>query len=110
MGNYHGIYSIRTFSHQRTIAEVPYWADALFRIRYMPYEWPNMNRVKSIADPKPNFDRDGNRTKGFGYFLALILGLGSKKTKGALIRWAFLVVAAAILEAKKGVLSQLLTQ
>ncbi|GKU01065.1 aldehyde dimeric nadp-preferring [Fusarium langsethiae] len=110
MGNYHGIYSIRTFSHQRTIAEVPYWADALFRVRYMPYEWPNMNRIKSIAQPKPNFDRDGNKTKGFGYFVALIFGLGSKKAKGALLRWAFLVVTAAVLEAKKGTLSQLLTR
>ncbi|KAJ4219707.1 Hexadecenal dehydrogenase [Fusarium oxysporum] len=110
MGNYHGIYSIRTFSHQRTIAEVPYWADFLFRVRYMPYQWPVMNRMKAVADSKPNFDRNGNKTKGITYFLALVLGLGSKKSKGALLRWAVLVVAAAILEAKKGVLSQLLTR
>lgn len=110
MGNYHGIYSIRTFSHQRTIAEVPYWADFLFRVRYMPYQWPVMNRMKAVADAKPNFDRNGNKSKGITYFLALVLGLGSKKSKGALLRWAVLVVAAAILEAKKGVLSQLLTR
>jgi beta-apo-4'-carotenal oxygenase len=110
MGNYHGIYSIRTFSHQRTIAEVPYWADFLFRVRYMPYEWPTMNRLKAIADAKPNFDRNGNKSKGIAYFLGLVLGLGSKKSKGALLRWALLVVAAAVLEAKKGTLSQLLTR
>ncbi|KAJ4265431.1 Hexadecenal dehydrogenase [Fusarium torreyae] len=110
MGNYHGIYSIKTFSHQRIIAEVPYWADFLFRVRYMPYQWPHMNRIKAVADAKPNFDRDGNKNKGITYFLALVLGLGSKKSKGALLRWAFLVVAAAILEAKKGVLSHLLTR
>ncbi|KAF5018546.1 hypothetical protein F66182_9480 [Fusarium sp. NRRL 66182] len=110
MGNYHGIYSIKAFSHERIIADVPYWADFLFRVRYMPYSWPHLNRMKAISEPKPNFDRYGKQTKGLTYYIALVLGLGAKKSKSALLRWAVLVVAAAVLEAKKGALSQLLTR
>ncbi|KAF4970497.1 hypothetical protein FZEAL_10023 [Fusarium zealandicum] len=110
MGNYHGYYSIKTFSHQRVIAQVPYWADFLLRVRYMPYSWPHMNRLKALSSSKPNFDRSGKQVKGFKYFLALFAGLGSKSSKSALMRWAVLVAAAAFLEAKKGTLSQLLTR
>jgi beta-apo-4'-carotenal oxygenase len=109
MGHYHGIYSFKTFSHQRVIAKVPYWADFLLRVRYMPYSWPHLNRLNAFA-PKPNFDRNGNKTKGLKYILALTFGLGSSKTKGALLRWAILVALAAILEVKKGTVSQLLTR
>ncbi|WAO89546.1 Aldehyde dehydrogenase [Fusarium falciforme] len=109
MGHYHGFYSFKTFSHQRVIAQVPYWADFLLRVRYMPYSWPHLNRFNAFT-PKPNFDRNGNKTKGLKYILALTFGLGSNKTKGALLRWAILVALAAILEVKKGTVSQLLTR
>lgn len=109
MGHYHGIYSFKTFSHHRVIAQVPYWADFLLRVRYMPYSWPHQKRLNAFT-PKPDFDRSGNKTKGLKYILALALGLGSSKTKGALLRWAILVALAAVLEVKKGAVSQLLTR
>ncbi|KAF4453634.1 aldehyde dehydrogenase [Fusarium albosuccineum] len=109
-GHYHGYYSFKTFSHQRVIAQVPYWTDFLLRVRYMPYSWPHLKRLNALSTPKPNFDRNGKQVKGLKYLLALVFGLGSKNSKGAAFRWAILVVAAALLEAKKGLLSQLLTR
>lgn len=82
----------------------------MLRVRYMPYSWKELSRLHFINSSRPNFDRNGQQIKGLKYFLSLIFGLGSKNSKGALFRWAVLVIAAAFLEFKKGALSQLLTR
>ncbi|KAF7547096.1 hypothetical protein G7Z17_g7959 [Cylindrodendrum hubeiense] len=110
MGSYHGYYSFKTFSHQRTIAKPPYWADSLIRVRYMPYSWPHLKRLHAMNSVNPNFDRNGARVKGLKYYLGLILSLGGKSSKSALLRWAVLAIAAAVLGAKNGSLNQWLAK
>ncbi|KPM46244.1 Beta-apo-4'-carotenal oxygenase [Neonectria ditissima] len=110
MGSYHGYYSFKTFSHQRTIAKPPYWADFLIRVRYMPYSWPHLKRLHAMNSVKPTFDRTGKQVKGLKYCFGLVFGLGAKNSKSALLRWAILVIAAAIFGAKNGSLNQLLAK
>ncbi|KAF7542841.1 hypothetical protein G7046_g10104 [Stylonectria norvegica] len=102
MGSYHGYYSFKTFSHQRTVAKTPYWADLMLSVRYMPYSMKKLRQLQTISGPKPDFDRNGKQIKGLKYILGLVLGLGGKSAKGALLRWAFLVAAAAYLGLKSG--------
>ena len=85
-GSYRGYYSFKSLSHQRTIAKVPYWADAVLRVRYMPYQWGEMKRM-AMLNPKPNFDRNGNVTRGLKYWLGLLFGLGGKTSSSAALRW-----------------------
>ncbi|KAI5462522.1 Aldehyde/histidinol dehydrogenase [Mariannaea sp. PMI_226] len=96
MGSYHGYYSFKAFSHQRPIAKTPSWAEAVLRVRYMPYSWPHLKRLYRLNGMKPNFDRQGNPTRGITYLIGLVLSLGGKTAKAALLRWAILIMAAAI--------------
>lgn len=104
-GSYHGYYSFKTFSHQRTIAKPPNWADSLLRVRYMPYSWPHLKRFQLMNSAKPNFDRQGKQVKGLKYLVGLVLRLGGKSSKGALLRWAVLVMAALAVGVKNGSLN-----
>lgn len=107
MGTYHGYYSFKTFSHQRTIAQTPYWMERLLRVRYMPYSSAEAKRLQYLQ-PKPNFDRNGKQIKGLKYYVGLVLSLGSKNAKSALFRWAVLVLAAVCLGVRDGALNRLL--
>lgn len=109
-GSYHGFYSFKTFSHQRTIAKPPNWADSFLRVRYMPYSWPHLKRLHRMNSLKPNFDRNGKQVKGLKYLISLIFGLGGRSSKGALLRWAILVMAAIAAGVKNGSLSQWLAK
>lgn len=109
-GSYHGYYSFKAFSHQRTIAKPPYWADSFLRVRYMPYSWPHLKRLHLMNGVSPNFDRNGVQLKGLKYYLGLIFSLGGKSSKRALIRWAVFAVIAAVLGAKNGSLNQWLAK
>jgi beta-apo-4'-carotenal oxygenase len=91
MGAYHGYYSIKTFSHQRTIAHIPGWMDKLLRVRYMPYMASDLKRYNSMSTQKPNFDRNGNVARGIGYWIRMVLGLGGQGAKGAVTRWGVLI-------------------
>ncbi|KAK1828131.1 beta-apo-4'-carotenal oxygenase [Podospora conica] len=93
MGATHGKAAFDGFTHQRTVAETPGWADALLRVRYMPYDWGRLRFMQRMTGKKPNFDRNGAVVKGLGYWLAFLVGLGAKGAKGALLRW--LVVLAS---------------
>lgn len=90
MGSYHGYYSIKAFSHQRTIAQVGGWMDKLLRVRYMPYSQSDLSRFNSMSN-KPDFDRNGNPSRGIGYWLKVVLGLGGQSAKGAITRWGVLI-------------------
>ncbi|KAF4508002.1 hypothetical protein G6O67_004440 [Ophiocordyceps sinensis] len=85
-GSYHGYYSFRAFSHQRTMAHVPGWAERVLRMRYMPYSMKELERYRMLSVPKPNFDRDGNALKGLRYWLGVVLGLGGKGSPGVALR------------------------
>ncbi|PHH89854.1 hypothetical protein CDD83_5088 [Cordyceps sp. RAO-2017] len=85
-GSYHGAYSFRAFSHQRTIAHVPGWAERVLRMRYMPYSMKELDRFRMLACPRPNFDRDGNALRGLRYWLGVVLGLGGKSAQAAALR------------------------
>ncbi len=92
--------SFDCFTHARTVAEIPNWADALLRVRYMPYDWGRLKLMRRLTGKKPNFDRNGAVVKGFGYWTSLILGLGASGIKGALLRW-ILVLATGYLYEKR---------
>lgn len=94
-GNYHGYYSFKAFSHQRVIAQVPKWADKVLRVRYMPYSWNELSRYHKMNGHKPNFDRDGNVTKGLKYWFGFVFGLGGKSTSGSAVRWGILFALIA---------------
>ncbi|RFU72472.1 aldehyde dehydrogenase 3b1 [Trichoderma arundinaceum] len=100
-GNYHGYYSFKTFSHQRSIAKVPGWADKLLRVRYMPYSVTELKRHRRIAEKKPNFDRNGNLVKGLKYWLTVLLSLGSKNASGFVFRFGVLIALAVTLGLKR---------
>ncbi|KAK3316717.1 Aldehyde/histidinol dehydrogenase [Apodospora peruviana] len=92
-GSYRGKASFDCFTHFRTVAETPGWADGLIKVRYMPYNWKELKFLQRMTGKKPNFDRNGNVVKGFGYWISLLLGLGGKGAKGALGRWLFVLAA-----------------
>ena len=93
-GSYHGYYSLKAFSHQRTISKVPYWADFLLRVRYMPYKFSELEFMAKLG-PKPNFDRQGNVVKGLKYWTGFLFGLGGKSAQSAAIRWGMLLAVFA---------------
>ncbi|SPN99539.1 probable Beta-apo-4'-carotenal oxygenase [Cephalotrichum gorgonifer] len=94
-GSYRGKASFDTFSHRRTVARNPGWADVLLKVRYMPY---NFSLVESTPGRPPYtglaFDREGTPIRGVKYWLGLLARLGGKGPKGALTRW-ILVLATA---------------
>lgn len=101
-GNYHGYYSIKAFSHERSIARVPGWVDKLLRVRYMPYSIKELERHRGMSQKKANFDRNGDIIKGISYWLGVIFSLGGKSAQGSVLRWGFFLALTAILGLKRG--------
>lgn len=101
-GSYHGYYSFRAFSHQRTIAHVPGWAEKFLRMRYMPYSMKELESYRMLSLPKPNFDRDGNIVRGLKYWLGIVLGLGGKSSVGVALRWGIFAALLTVLGLKRG--------
>ena len=95
-GNYHGYYSFKAFSHQRVIAQVPKWAEMVLRVRYMPYSAKELDRHRILSGLSPNFDRDGNVTKGLKYWLGYICGLGGSSAGSTALRWGILFAFVSI--------------
>ena len=102
-GSYRGKASFDNFTHRRTIAQNPGWADLLLRVRYMPYSF---KRIEQMPNRPPAsglpFDREGNPIRGVKYWVGFLTGLGAKGAKGALLRWVLVLVAAAVLTRKRG--------
>jgi beta-apo-4'-carotenal oxygenase len=92
-GSYRGKASFDTFTHLRTVAEVPGWVERFLRVRYMPYNITELRRLQRMNGQKPNFDRNGKVIKGFGYWAGMVLGLGATGSKGALVRWVLVLLA-----------------
>lgn len=91
-GSYRGKASFDAFTHQRSIAETPAWAESTLRVRYQPYDWSQLNMLKFLTERKPDFDREGRVVKGIGYWIRFLLGFGTAEKKGALLRWLALAV------------------
>jgi beta-apo-4'-carotenal oxygenase len=91
-GAYRGKASFDCFTHFRTIAETPGWAEKLIAVRYMPFDIAKLRILNRLTVKSPNFDRSGKVVKGFGYWISMICGLGGRG-KGALMRWMFVVAA-----------------
>lgn len=91
-GAYRGRASFDSFTHFRTVAEPPSWADALMRARYMPYEPWRLRLLSRLLDRKPDFDRNGRVVRGLGYWASMVFTLGGKGAKGALVRWLAVLV------------------
>ena len=94
-GQMHGIYSLKAFSHQRTVAKgLPSWLENLLRVRYMPYQPWRLKQLQKVVGKKPDFDRDGNVIKGLSYWTKVVLSLGAKGAGGAALRWGVLLAVA----------------
>jgi beta-apo-4'-carotenal oxygenase len=104
-GNYRGRFSFEAFTHRRTVAEVPNWVEKLLRVRYMPYDWRELARLRRLSGAKPNFDRDGRIVKGLGYWVGFVLSLGGSGAKGALLRW-FVLFAVGVAASYGGLLKK----
>jgi beta-apo-4'-carotenal oxygenase len=50
---------------------------------------------------KPAFDREGKTIKGLGYWVGLLAGLGAGGLKGALLRWAVVLMGAYVLTVRR---------
>ncbi|KOS20194.1 Beta-apo-4'-carotenal oxygenase [Escovopsis weberi] len=100
-GAYRGRASFREFSHRRCIAKMPFWADALMRVRYMPYLPGQHQQFRRIGYAAPNFDRNGDVVKGLGYWASFVLTLGAKRASGAAARWAILLLTAFALKLRE---------
>ncbi|KAL1836203.1 hypothetical protein VTJ49DRAFT_5456 [Mycothermus thermophilus] len=81
-GSYRGKASFDCFTHFRTVAETPGWADSLLAVRYMPFDMGKLKLLSRLTEKKPNFDRDGKVVKGLGYWVGLVFGLGGRGVKG----------------------------
>lgn len=96
-GSYRGKASFDTFTHLRTIAQNPGWADVFFRVRYMPYSFKHLNRAPAPPRKNLGFDRNGEPIRGLGYWLGFVGRLGAAGPKGALMRWILMVFGALVL-------------
>lgn len=103
-GSYRGKASFDAFTHFRTIAQTPGWAEATLRVRYQPYDWRQLNFLRFMTEKAPNFDRDGKVVRGLAYWVKLVLGLGTTEQKGALLRWLVLAVGWYYLTGGKGLI------
>ncbi|KAI1850655.1 hypothetical protein JX265_004365 [Neoarthrinium moseri] len=99
-GAYRGKASFDTFSHRRTVTETPGWMDKLLSVRYMPFSQSELKQYQWMNSQKPDFDRDGKKITGPGYWVWLVFGLGGPSAKGALFRW-LLVLATGYLAVNK---------
>ena len=92
-GAYRGKASFDAFTHFRTVSETPAWAEKLIAVRYMPFDMSKLKILTHLTTKKPNFDRNGNVVKGFGYWAGMLCGLGGKSAKGAFLRWVVVIAA-----------------
>lgn len=68
--------------------------EKLLDVRYPPYAG-KLAKFRQMSEVKPNFDRNGQEIKGVGYWVGFVTGLGSSSAKGALLRWAVVLLLAA---------------
>jgi beta-apo-4'-carotenal oxygenase len=75
--------------------------EKLISVRYPPYAG-KLAKIRKLTEQKPNFDRQGRETKGVGYWLSFIFGLGSNSLKGALVRWVVVALVGVGLKKSQG--------
>ena len=78
-GAYHGIYSFRAFSHERTTIEQKLWNEFMLKVRYPPFT-EEKNKVLEVAQTEHNgnvwFGRTGNvRLNGPSTFFNIWTGV-----------------------------------
>lgn len=106
-GCYRGVNSFEAFTHRRPVASTPSWLERLLRIRYMPYDMNELNRMRRLAGPRPDFDRNGRKLTGLSYYVGSMFGLGAKGAKGAFVRWLLILFSAYALLQRRGSLRAL---
>jgi beta-apo-4'-carotenal oxygenase len=81
-GSYRGKASFDVFTHRRSIAQTPKWAEFALAIRYPPFTGTNKQQQwAKMNDLKPNFDREGRATG----WVAWAMGLFGKKSIAVLV-------------------------
>ena len=79
-GSYHGPWTFKAFTHERTLFKQAYWVDFLLKVRYPPYTSFNTKISKLTTEEKPNFDRNGKTVwdwKLITFFIASGVLLGA---------------------------------
>lgn len=71
------------------MAKVPGFLEKALTMRYPPYTDGKLKM--SVTGTSPGFDRNGNVTKGLGYWLSFLFTLGGKSASGSVSRWGLLV-------------------
>jgi len=67
-GSYRGRASFECFTHRRSVTLTPGWMESMLSVRYPPYAG-KLAQFQRMNNSKPNFDREGNPTGMFGWFL-----------------------------------------
>lgn len=92
-GSYRGQASFECFTHRRSVVTTPKWMEVLLKVRYPPFEGTSkLKQYRSMAELKPNFDREGREKFSLFWYVA---SLGGKGATAGLLRW-FLVALAAV--------------
>jgi beta-apo-4'-carotenal oxygenase len=68
-GSYRGRASFDAFTHRRTVATVPRWAEHLLDVRYMPYRFGKLKFARAALAPSVDFDRNGNVVRGWRWWI-----------------------------------------
>ena len=69
--------------------------ERILELRYPPYSNAKLKWLKILTDLSPNFDRQGNTTRGFSDW-ALSLGAGGKNSIA--FRWMLVAILAAAIK------------
>ncbi|CZS92294.1 hypothetical protein WAI453_000176 [Rhynchosporium graminicola] len=92
-GAYRGKASFDTFTHFRSVTTTPGWMEKLIDVRYPPYAG-KLAKWRKMSLAKPNFDRNGHEIRGVGYWFGFVTSWGGASAKGALLRWAIVILLA----------------
>ena len=93
-GSYHGRYGFDTFTHLRTVVNIPSWFEYLVGFRYPQWDKKHINKISSRNEP--GFKRgEGMVDQTVG---RMVVG----KWVGRGLKWGILVVLLGLLDAKMG--------
>jgi len=67
----------------------------------MPYDMAELRFNSRFTERKPDFDRNGKQINGVRHWVTLVLGLGSKSSKAATLRWVMVLFLCYMAVARK---------
>jgi len=93
-GSYRGRYCFDTFTHLRTVVDIPNWFEYLVGFRYPPWDETHISKVSSRKEP--GFKRgEGMEDQKLGGGIV-------RKWVGRGLKWGMLVLVLGLLDARMG--------